>query len=148
MRFFAFAIAVVLATLSSAVAAQPDAPTIVTPNAIKWTVWTGANAGVEMATLAGNPAATGPYTVRLRMPDGGKFSPHFHVNTENVTVISGTLLVGLGDTVNPAAMKELPAGSFVSVPAGVHHYAMAKGKTIIQINGMGPLSMMPVEGKK
>lgn len=58
--------------------------------------------------------------------------------TENVNVISGTLLVGLGDTMNVSTMKALPAGGIASIPGGLHHYAKAKGPTIIEISGIGP----------
>jgi quercetin dioxygenase-like cupin family protein len=83
--------------------------------------------------------------MRLRIPDGAKFGPHFHGDVENVTVLQGTLLVGLGDQVNPATMIALPAGSFASVPIGLHHYAMAKGDTIVQIHGTGPETMTMVK---
>jgi len=102
-------------------------------------------AGAQLAVLAGDPTKPGPYTIRLRLPDGAKFAPHFHGEAENVTVLQGTLLVGIGDTVDPAKTIELPAGSFVSVPSGLHHYAMAKGETIVQIHGMGPSSMTMVK---
>jgi anti-sigma factor ChrR (cupin superfamily) len=42
-------------------------------------------------------AATGDFTIRLKMPDGYKVAPHTHPNRENVTVLSGTLKVGMGD---------------------------------------------------
>jgi quercetin dioxygenase-like cupin family protein len=84
----------------------------------------------------------------LRVPDGGKFGAHYHAYTERVTVISGTMLVGVGDKMNVATMTELPAGSFISIPGGLHHYAMAKGETVIQIGGNGPMSMTPVKASK
>jgi quercetin dioxygenase-like cupin family protein len=31
------------------------------------------------------------------MPDGFKVAPHTHPNRENVTVLAGTLKVGMGD---------------------------------------------------
>jgi len=34
--------------------------------------------------------------------------------------------------------KELPAGSFVVMPAQTHHFAYTKGETIIQLHGIGP----------
>jgi mannose-6-phosphate isomerase-like protein (cupin superfamily) len=56
-------------------------------------------------------------------------------------------MIGLGDTVVKSRMIALPAGSFISVPAGVHHYGMAKGLTVvIQISSMGPRTMTPVKG--
>lgn len=131
----------VLAGLLAAPAFAASTPTIVTPSQVQWTAGTGPLTGVQVAVLSGDPSKSGPYTIRLHIPDGAKFPPHFHGDIENVTVLQGTLLVGVGDTMDPAKMMELPAGSFVSVPMNVHHYAAVKGDTIIQINAMGPQSM-------
>lgn len=38
-------------------------------------------------------------------------------------------------------MTALPAGSYAAVPAGVAHYAVAKGDTIVQLSGMAPFTM-------
>ena len=41
-------------------------------------------AGSQLAVLEGNPGATsGDYTVRLKMPDGYRISPHWHPKREN-----------------------------------------------------------------
>lgn len=120
-------------------------PTIVTPATVHWTAAPAPMTGAQMAVISGDPSKAGPYVLRLRLPDGAKFAPHFHGDVENVTVLQGTLLVGLGDKTDPAKMIALPAGSFVSVPIGLHHYAAAKGDTIIQIHGMGPSSMTMVK---
>jgi quercetin dioxygenase-like cupin family protein len=80
----------------------------------------------------------------IKMPDGFQVPPHFHGMTENVVVLSGTLMVGLGDSMNAATMVALGPGSVASVPAGLHHYAMAKGETIIEISGIGPDTLTPV----
>jgi quercetin dioxygenase-like cupin family protein len=53
-------------------------------------------------------------------------------------VISGTLLWGTGDTIDTSKAMVLPAGSFVVVPKDVHHWALAKGTTVVQVEGMGP----------
>ena len=96
----------------------------------------------SIAVLSGDPTATGSqYAVRLKIPDGVKIAPHTHGDTENVTVISGTLMVGLGTTFDASHMLALAAGSYVSVPAGTPHFAMAKGDTVVQVNGVGPASM-------
>lgn len=135
----------VIACFLAAPALADTAPTIVTPSQVKWTAAPAPMTGAEIAVIAGDPAKPGPYTIRLRLPDGAKFAPHFHGDVENVTVLEGTVLVGIGDKVDPAKMIALPAGSFVSVPAGLHHYAAAQGVTIIQIHGMGPSSMTMVK---
>lgn len=98
--------------------------------------------GAEMAVLEGDPmAATGDYTVRVKMPDGYKFPPHTHPKRENVTVISGTLKVGMGDQYDDSKMMSFGSGSFIFVDPTMHHYAGASGETVIQIHGMSPLAI-------
>lgn len=151
MRFSYVVLAVIL-TMSSGVALAQQmnaggaatAPTIVTMDDVKWAPGTGMLKGADVAVLSGDPSKPGPYVMRLRIPANTKIPPHFHGDTENVTVISGALLVGLGDTFDASKMKELGPGAFVSVPANLHHYAMTKAETIIQIHGMGPSSMTAV----
>lgn len=96
--------------------------------------------GAELAVLEGNPmAATGDYTVRLKMPDGYKVGPHWHPKRENVTVISGTLKLGMGDKFDESKMMSFSAGGFGYLDPSMHHYAMASGETVVQIHGMSPL---------
>ena len=116
-----------------------------TPDSIKWGDPPPVLApGAQLAVLAGNPTAAGPYVVRLKMPDGYKVMPHWHPTQENVTVISGEFHVGMGDKFEEAGMKALPAGSFVPVPPRMHHYAVAKGETVVQVHGMGPFKLVYV----
>lgn len=116
------------------------APTIVTPSSLKWTPITGV-AGAWQATVWGDPTKTGLFVVRLKLADGTKVPAHWHTNTERVTVLSGTLMVGVGDSNDAAKMMSLGPGTFAVMPAKVHHYAMAKGDTIVQIGGEGPETM-------
>ncbi len=142
--FLAFALLV-----GPPLAASASIPTIVLPATTHWSAITsGPMAGGQMALLMGNPSKTGPYIMRVKVKDGTKFGPHLHTELENVTVISGTLMVGLGDKMNPAKMKAVPAGGFVSVPPGLHHYAMAKGETVLEIAAIGPRTMIRVSPHK
>jgi len=96
--------------------------------------------GAMLAVLEGNPmAATGDYTVRLKIPDGYKIAPHWHPKRENVTVISGTLKVGMGDKFDESKMMSFPATSFAYLDPSMHHYAMSSGETVVQIHGIAPL---------
>lgn len=124
--------------------AASNAPVIVTPSQLQWAPNAILPAGAKVAILQGDYTKPGWYTIRFSLPDGASFAPHSHGSTEYVTVLQGTLMVGLGDTVDKSKMTALPAGSFVAVPAGVHHYAAASGDTIIQLSGMGPMTMVPV----
>jgi hypothetical protein len=102
--------------------------------------------GAALAVLEGNPmAATGDYTVRLKMPDGYKIAPHWHPKRENVTVISGTLKVGMGDKFDESKMMSFPANSFAYLDPSMHHYAMGSGETVVQIHGSAPLKFNYVD---
>ena len=37
-----------------------------------------------------------------------------------------------------ALVEQMPAGSFILIPALTQHYVFAKGVTITQVHGMGP----------
>jgi quercetin dioxygenase-like cupin family protein len=127
-------------------AARADEKNAFTPDSIPWgpappTV----PAGAQMAVLEGNPAAsTGDYTVRLKMPDGYRFPPHWHPKRENVTVLSGTFKVGMGDTFEVDKMGSFPAGSFAYLDPDMHHYAMASGAVVVQVHGQAPFQIQYV----
>ena len=105
-------------------------------------------AGAQLAVLEGNPlGSSGDYTVRLKMPDGYRFPPHYHPKRENVTVISGTFKVGMGDQFVESAMSSFPAGSFAYLDPDMHHFAEASGEVIVQIHGEAPLQINYVNPK-
>lgn len=94
----------------------------------------------QFAVLEGDPmASSGDYTIRLKMPSGFKIAPHWHPKRENVTVISGTFKVGMGDKFDESKMMSFPAGSFAYLDPDMHHYAMADGEVIVQVHGMSPV---------
>src|SRR5690348_11469031 len=104
--------------------------------------------GAQLAVVEGNPlASTGDYTIRLKMPNGYRIAPHWHPKRENVTVLSGTLKVGMGDRFEESKMQGFPAGSFAYLDPEMHHYVMASGETIVQIHGVAPVQFNYVNPK-
>jgi hypothetical protein len=97
--------------------------------------------GATFTAVSGNPGAAGPFVVRLKMPAGYKIAPHWHPTDENVTVISGTFSLGMGETFDKATMKDLPAGGYALLPAEMRHFAMAKTAAIVQVHGQGPFAL-------
>ncbi|HLB08148.1 MAG TPA: cupin domain-containing protein [Gemmatimonadaceae bacterium] len=98
-------------------------------------------AGAQMAVLQGDPSGTGQFTVRLKMPSGYRIPPHTHPTDENVTVISGIFLVGMGDKFDEKNMMTLHAGGFVTAPAQGAHFAEAQGPTVVQVHAVGPFAL-------
>jgi hypothetical protein len=96
--------------------------------------------GAQLAVLEGNPmASSGDYTVRLKMPAGYKIAPHWHPKRENVTVISGTFKVGMGDKFDEKNMMSFAAGSFAFLDPDMHHFAQAGNDVVVQIHGEAPV---------
>lgn len=101
--------------------------------------------GAEIAVLQGDPGGTEPFTIRLRFPNGYRIPPHIHPTIENVTVLSGTFLAGMGTRFNTSEMKEFRRDAFISIPADHPHFAMARGLTIVQLHAVGPFSTTLVD---
>ena len=149
---------IVVAALVAIAACSKDAPTSganTAPNASATTSSTAASPqqnvqwtpappmfppGAEIAVLQGDPSKAEPFTVRLRFPNGYKIPPHTHPTTENVTVLTGTFLAGMGTQFVESAMQAFGRDEFISVPAEHPHYAMAQGLTVIQLHGVGPVA--------
>ena len=98
-------------------------------------------AGARMAVMQGDPSKRELFTVRLDVPKGYRIAPHFHPTDEHITVIKGTFLVGMGDTVDPKHTMTLNTGSFATAPAQQHHYAIARTRVIVQVHAMGPFQL-------
>jgi quercetin dioxygenase-like cupin family protein len=95
-----------------------------------------------MAVVYGDPAKPGAlFIIRGKLPAGYKIAPHWHPTDENVTVVSGTALMGMGDKLDAKAAKALPAGSFASMPAKEHHYFIAKTEVVVEVSGIGPFGI-------
>jgi len=119
--------------------------TVVRADAIQWgAAPPSLPPGAQAAVLMGNPAKEGPFVLRLRFPAGFIVPPHRHSKDELVTVISGAFAVTSGEKIDRAALQPLPAASFVHLPAGMPHYALAEAESVVQINGTGPFDVMYV----
>ncbi len=97
--------------------------------------------GAMIVVLEGDPFKPGPYTLRLKFPADYEIPAHWHTLAERVTVISGALNAGMGDKLDKEQSKTFPAGSYVSIPAQMHHFAWTGEETVVQINGDGPFDI-------
>lgn len=95
-------------------------------------------AGAKFAVLEGDPSKDGPFVMRLWLPDGFRIQPHWHPKVERVTVVSGTFNLGMGEKFDKSVTREMSAGTFGFWPAGMRHFAWAKGETVLQLHGTGP----------
>ena len=119
---------------------------MLTPDELKWgPAPPSMPSGAQAAVVAGDPTKAGSaYTIRAKLPDGYKVPPHWHPVDENVTVLEGTLAVGLGEKFDQSTGHDLTAGSYARMQKGVRHFAWAKGDTVIQVHGVGPFEIVYV----
>lgn len=98
--------------------------------------------GCDMAVVEGNPDLEGQlFVIRLRCADGTRIPAHWHPTDENVTVLKGTFLVGMGDQFDEKKLQTMNTGNFVSVPKEMRHFAKSKGETIVQVHAVGPFKV-------
>lgn len=118
----------------------------ITPERVRWFTPPYYKDGRERAQLLGDSGRGGRWVDRVKMPAGARVLAHTHPHDEQVTVISGTWYVGVGEKFDAAALQPCPAGSFVVIPAGLPHFVAAKdGPVIVQLSGVGRFGTDPVE---
>jgi hypothetical protein len=128
-----------LAMVSAATTHDNKDHTLVTPDDIKWVDGPPSlPPGARLVILEGDPTKEGPLVMRAKMPDGYKIMPHTHPKDERVTVLSGTLYMGMGEKFDEKAAKAMPAGSYGRMGTGVMHFAYTKGETVIEVHATGP----------
>lgn len=101
--------------------------------------------GLELAVVNGDPSKEGPYTVRLKLPAGYSFPGHWHPNDENLTVVSGTFLLAMGEKTDKTALKKYTPGDYLFLPAKMAHFGGVEGETIVQLHGAGPFGITVTE---
>jgi uncharacterized protein DUF4437 len=142
-------IAIGIAALALASGAQSmDDQVFVNAGDIKW----GAAPpvlpkGAKLAVLYGDPGKPGAYVLRLAAPANYRIPPHWHTQTENLTIVSGALYLGMGDKLVAKQAQALKAGGYHYLPAKMHHYAFTKAATVIQVSGEGPFDINYIDPK-
>lgn len=99
----------------------------------------------QTAVLFGDPAKPGLYIMRLKFPAGFKVVPHTHPEEiRTLTVLSGTLYFGFGETWDEAKVTAYPPGTFFTELPTTPHFVWAKeGEVIVQVSGIGPSGFNP-----
>jgi quercetin dioxygenase-like cupin family protein len=111
------------------------------PARLHWSVPPVLPPGALIAVVSGDPTGPGESTLQLSMPNGYRIPPHSHPSYEHVEVREGTLLVGMGDRLDPKQTRALAAGDSATAPAGMHHFSITKGRTVLLVTFMGPYTI-------
>ncbi len=130
---------------TAAVAHSPNV-NMVANSSLSWSDFTppGFNPGMKLALIQGDPGKDGAYTLRLQFPAGYRFPVHWHPGVENLTVVSGTFQLGMGNTADWNALKNYGPGDYLYIPPRHAHFggSAATGPSVIQLHGMGPFEVI------
>src|SRR5712691_1730485 len=128
---------VALSSLST-VRAQAPADRIVPLRPIPSAQW------VEL--VSGDPSRAGsPFVLRIHNDAGFRCMPHTHPTDENIVVVKGQWLLGMGRRFDRTALDSVNLGAFARVPTGMPHFCWSPTETVIQVHGTGPFAMTVVD---
>src|SRR6266542_670214 len=140
--FVAFSVIVALGALEAR--QSPEQHTIVPAGKVSFEPIDvpGFKPGMKIAAIHGDPnAASGESVIRLQFPDGYTGPAHWHQNAENLTVLSGTFMLGMGEKEDQSKTTTYAPGTFMHIPGKMPHFGGAKGMTVIQLHGQAPFKI-------
>lgn len=111
---------------------------MVAPKDLKWADIPSLPPGAKVAVIEGPTNEAVPYTIRLTFPANYKIPAHWHPNIEHVTVLSGTISMGVGDKLDEKKSTALPLGNMAIMQPKVHHFLWTKDGALVQVHGVGP----------
>ena len=101
--------------------------------------------GISSAVLVGAVEDSGVYLVRVRMEAGAVNAAHVHPDARATTVLSGTVIYGLGPVADAATGRVYGPGSVYFTPPNTAHWLIAAdGAVEYEEVGFGPSKATPV----
>ena len=94
--------------------------------------------GVKIAVIEGPLTQAVPIMFRLKFPANYQVPPHSHPGIEHITILSGTLNMGMGDMFDKTKTRALTPGSVAIMPPGTHHFVWTNEETVGQVHSTGP----------
>ena len=127
---------------------QPDRSHVpfVLPKDIKWT---GDPTRSETAILYGDPSHEGPYGLLIKWYPGNFSRPHFHDQTRQIYVVSGTWWVSSSNVYDEHTTYPFHAGTFSTDVANTVHWDGCRAgepePAVILLTGVGPVKTVSVD---
>ena len=101
----------------------------------------GFPSGTTVAVVSGDPMKAGLFSVMVKFPADQQIPPHWASTDLDAVVLRGTFEAGNGDAYDASKLQGVTAGQVLHIPAQSHHFAHAKGTTVVLFYGVGPLSI-------
>jgi hypothetical protein len=123
---------------ASPAAAETSTHTMVTPGDLKWADVPSLPTGAKLAVIEGPLNEAVPFTMRIQLPANYQIPAHWHPAIEHVTVISGTVNMGMGDKFDRSKTKALSGGSVAIMQPKTNHFLWTDQAAVVQVHGVGP----------
>jgi len=114
---------------------------MVSPAELKWADAPSLPPGAKVSLIEGQLDQPVPYTLRLQFPANYQLPAHWHPAVEHVTVLSGVINMGVGDTLDKTKTMALPMGSIVIMQPNTNHFLWTAEEATVQVHGVGPSSI-------
>jgi len=111
---------------------------MVSPAELKWADAPSLPPGAKVSMIEGRLDQPVPYTLRLQFPANYQLPAHWHPAIEHVTVLSGAINMGVGDTLDKTKTTALPMGSIVIMQPNTNHFLWTAEEATVQVHGVGP----------
>lgn len=109
----------------------------------------GFGPGLQIAVVYGDPSVPDePYTIRASFPDGYIIPAHYHPRAENLTVLSGILMMGMGERFEESSLVRYRAGDYLYIPPEHPHFGRARGPLVFQLHGIGPFQTILIDAEQ
>ena len=118
--------------------AQSSSHQMIHPSDLKWVDLPSLPTGAKIAIIEGPMNKAMPFTVRIQFPANYNLPAHWHPAIERVTVLSGTLHMGMGDKLDRQKTQPLGPGGVMIIQPKTNHFAWTKEEAVVQLNGTGP----------
>ena len=104
--------------------------------------WRVSPSGAAQMDLVTGDSPTAMKAFRIRYPAGlaTDTGSHYHLGTEHIVILKGTLYFAYGSEVDVTKAKPYGPGEFIEIPAGVPHFEWMVGEVEAHVTHVGPLT--------
>jgi hypothetical protein len=138
MLYVPFAVVLAFFAGMPAGLAQSSDHRMISPNDLKWSDVPSLPPGAKIAVIEGPMSEAVSFTVRLKFPASYQIPAHWHPAVERVTVLAGSLYMGVGDALDAQKSMLLSTGSMMILQPKTNHFLWTKAEAEVQLNGTGP----------
>jgi len=86
-----------------------------------------------------------PFVLRIHNDAGYRVVPHTHPTDENIVVVQGQWMLGMGRRFDRSVLDSVNLGAYALVPAGMAHFGWSPTEMVMQVYGTIPFGQTWVD---